>query len=150
MRRKKRNSGFGLIYDHLRKLQNKFLDPTEYFGLLYAQNLSTGSKSAPLQPAQPAGQVCYKAPPQRPPGDFCSITRSKISAAARSDPGDRTKEREMLSPFPFPSLRRLLFKETLPSKKGIAAALGFPPDHPCCHTVTLPFQGFAERCCVEN
>lgn len=96
-----------------------------------------------------AGQPCYTALPQRPAGDSCShLPRQDFSSSTFRPTGQN--KREMLSPFPFPSLRRLLFKETLPSKKELQQHWAFPPDHPRCHSVTFPFQGFAERCCVED
>lgn len=73
-----------------------------------------------------AGQPCYTAPPRRSPGASCSHPPQQDFSSSTFRPTAQT-EGEMLSPFPFPSLGRLLFKETLPSKKGIAAALGFPP-----------------------
>lgn len=75
------------------------------------------------------------APPQRAPRDSCSHRlQQDFSSSTFRLMGQNKREREVLSPFPFPSLRRLLFKETLPSKKGIAAALGFPPT---IHAATL-------------
>lgn len=85
-----------------------------------------------------AGQPCYTALPQRPAGDSCShLPRQDFSSSTFRPTGQN--KREMLSPFPFPSLRRLLFKETLPSKKGIAAALGFPPRPSTLPLCDVPF-----------
>lgn len=74
-------------------------------------------------------------PPAASPG--------KISVAACSDPQDRTRERCYRHFLSLPSEDWSL-KSMLPSKKGIAAAYGFSPDHPRRRSVLLPFQGFAE------